>query len=118
MAKSPKYVGISAAVFLFVVVFAFLFFRKNQIAHQRETKELIGKELYGKIKILENMNRGSYDLKIDNYEIRSLPIAFEIQQYNIQVGDSMSKEANSNIIKFYKIKNGTFEKCFDYEIRM
>ena len=113
---SHKYTSVLYAIFLVVLVFAFLFFRKNYVAHKREKKELINKELKGKIIHLENMNRGSYDLKINNYEIRSLEIGFEVQKYNIQIGDSVSKEANSNIMTFYKNRNGIFEEYCKYEI--
>lgn len=51
---------------------------------------------------MENKNSGTYNLIIGIYEIRSLPIAFEVQKYNIEVGDSETKEANSKIMKFYK----------------
>jgi len=97
-------------------VFSFLFFIKKNKTHNREIKELIRMELNGRINILENINRGSYNLKIGTYKIHSLPIAFEIEKYNIQIGDSVSKEANSRIIKFYKNKNGVFEKYCEYNI--
>jgi|GEM_PF-2091856 hypothetical protein len=113
---SPKYISILISIFLLIVVFSFLFFIKKNKTHNREIKELIRMELNGRINILENINRGSYNLKIGTYKIHSLPIAFEIEKYNIQIGDSVSKEANSRIIKFYKNKNGVFEKYCEYNI--
>ena len=106
------------ALFLAGVITAFLFFRKSYLNHNKDMTVLVGKELKGRISDLKNQNRGSYYVEIKNDKIHSLPIAFEIEKFNIQVGDSISKEAKSNIMTFYKNKNGTFIKCCDFEIRM
>ena len=113
---SPKYIIAFIVVLLIGAVIAFLYFRKNYIHHKREINALIGKEINGQINILENKNRGSYNLKIGDYEINSLPIAYEVEKYNIQLGDSVRKKANSRIMIFYKNKNGVFEKHCEYEI--
>ena len=115
---SSKYIFVLVTIFILIVITAFLFFRKNYLSHKKEIMELISKEIKGEISDLKNENRGSYYIKIKNYKIHSLPIAFEIEKYNIQVGDSVSKKANSNIMTFYKNNNGTFKKCCDYKIGM
>ena len=113
---SPKYFSILISILLLIVVFSFLVFMTKKKTHDREIKELIRIELNGRINVLDNMNRGSCDLKIGTYKIHSLPIAFEIEKYNIQIGDSVSKEADNTTMKFYKNKNGVFEKYCEYKI--
>jgi predicted membrane protein len=111
-----KYIIILGAIFLIGAIIAFFYFRKNHLYHKREISDLVSKELNGQINILENRNRGSYNLQIGNYKINSLPIAFEVEKYKIKLGDSISKEANSHIMIFYRNKNGTLEKYCEYEI--
>lgn len=117
-----KYVIFFIVLFLISIIFAIIFFRNNYVEYKKEITELIEKEIQGKIKNLKNENRGSYYIEIStlngDIKIHSLPIAWEIEKYNIQIGDSVSKEANSKIMSFYKAKNGVFEKCCDYEIGM
>lgn len=112
----PKYIIILIAILLIWVIFSFSFFRKNYLHQKREIKRLKSQKINGQINILENKNRGSYNLQIGNYKINSLPIAYEVDKYNIQLGDSVSKEANSTLMIFYKNKNGSFEKYCEYEI--
>jgi predicted membrane protein len=117
-----KYVIFFIFLFLLSIIFAIVFFSNNYVEHKKEIKELIEKEIQGKIQGLKNENRGSYYIEVStlngNFKIHSLPIAWEIEEYNIQIGDSISKESNSRIMTFYKAKNGVFEKCCDYEIGM
>lgn len=111
-----KYIISLIVVLLIGVIIAFLYFRKNYFHNKKETNALIRKEVSGQINMLENINRGSYNLKIGDYKINSLPIAYEVEKYNIQLGDSVRKEANSRIMIFYKNTNGSFEKYCEYEI--
>ncbi|MBO9634968.1 MAG: hypothetical protein J7578_17795 [Chitinophagaceae bacterium] len=113
---SVKYIVILIIVLLIGVAIAFLYLRKNYLLHKNEINDLISKEVNGQINILKNKNRGSYNLRIGNYEINSLPIAYEVEKYNIQLGDSVRKEANSRIMIFYKNINGVFEKNCEYKI--
>jgi hypothetical protein len=117
-----KYIIFFITLFLISIVFAIVFFRNNYLKHENVITELIEKEIQGKIKGLKNENRGSYYIEIStlngDIKIHSLPIAWEIEEYNIQIADSVSKEANSKIMTFYKFKNGAYEKCCEYEIGM
>lgn len=113
---SVKYIIISIVILLTGVAITFLYLRKNYLHHKNEINDLISREINGQINILKNKNRGSYDLKIGDYKINSLPIAYEVEKYNIQLGDSVRKEANSRIMIFYKNIHGVFEKYCEYEI--
>ena len=117
-----KYIVFFVALFLISIILGITFFRKNYLKHKDVIAELINKEVKGKIKSLRNENRGSYYVEIStlNGEIKlhSLPIAWEIETYHIQIGDSVSKEANSKIMTFYKVENGVYRRCCGYEIGM
>ncbi|MFM2387752.1 MAG: hypothetical protein RL660_2509 [Bacteroidota bacterium] len=115
--RNTKYSNTIYVVFVIVILLAFLYFRKNYLHHKQEVKTLISKELSGKLNTLDNINRGSYNLKIGDYTIHSLPIADDVKKFNIQLGDSVRKEANSTKMVFYKKTNGTFENYCEYIIR-
>lgn len=115
-----KYIVLIVVVFISVVIGAVVFFTRNYLNNKEELNSLVGKEIKGRIVALKDENRGSYYIEVktleETYKIHSLPIAWEIKEYNIQVGDSISKEADSKAITFYKVKNGSYEKCCDYEM--
>lgn len=114
-----KYIVLIVVVFISIVIGAVVFFTRNYLNNKEELNSLVGKEIKGRIDALKDENRGSYYIEVktleETYKIHSLPIAWEIKEYNIQVGDSISKEADSKTITFYKVKNGSYEKCCDYE---
>jgi hypothetical protein len=115
-----KYIVLIVLVFISVVIGSVVFFTRNYLNNKEELSFLVGKEIKGRVVALNDENRGSYYIEIktreETYKIHSLPIAWEIKEYNIQVGDSISKEANSKTITFYKVKNGVYEKCCDFEM--
>lgn len=117
---SPKYIILMVCVFVSIIVIAFLFFRKNYIKYNDEIKVLITKEIKGTIKDFNNESRGSYYIEIktekENFKIHSLPIAWEIKEYGIQIGDNVSKEENSKTITFYKLQNGVYKKICDFNL--
>ena len=117
-----KYIIFLIALFLISAISAIVFFRDNYIKQTKKITEVIKKEIQGKIKDLKNENRGSYYIEIstmtEEIKVHSLPIAWEIEKYNIQIGDSLSKEADSRIMTFYKFKNGAYKKCCEYKIGM
>jgi hypothetical protein len=104
-------------LYVSVLIIAFLFLRKNYLGHRSEIKDFISKEINGKIDKLEDNGRGTYTLGIENVEVPGLPIAFEVHKYNIQIGDSISKQSYSPKIKFYKSERGVFVYLFEFEIR-
>jgi hypothetical protein len=94
--------------FLFVLVYS------NYYENTYEYKSLVKKEIKGRIIDMKDESRGSYYLKIKSLkstsELHSLPIALDVEEYNIQIGDSVCKEAKSKKIAFYKLKNGIYKK--------
>lgn len=86
------------------------------VNHKKMLKNLEKIEIKGKINHLKNLTRGSYNIVVGKYEMRSINIGYEIEKYNIQTGDSFYKMANSKIITFYKMKNGYYEKTCEYEL--
>jgi len=115
-----KYIILIIVIFISIVIGAVVFFTRNYLSHKDELNSMIPKEIKGRIVALKDENRGSYYLEIETlketHKIHSLPIAWEIKEYNIQVGDSISKEANSRMMLFYKLKNGIYEKCCEFEM--
>lgn len=117
---STKSIILISIFFALILIGSIIFIANNQIRHNKELKLFISKGIYGSITKLNDLSRGTYSIEIkqDNfiYETPSLPIAWEIKEYNIQVGDSISKEANSKAITFYKVKNSSYKKCCEYEM--
>lgn len=89
--------------------------------HIDEMHFLIKTEIKGTILVLKNEQRGSYYIEIKskniNHKIHSLPIAWEVDEYDIKVGDSISKEADSRMMFFYKTNNGINRKYCEFKIR-
>ena len=114
-----KYNVLLIVVFITIVIGAVIFFTRNYLSHKDEFNSLIAKEIKGRIVVLKDEHRGSYYIEIknqnDTFKI-SAPIAWEVKKYNIQMGDSINKNANSKIIFFYKLKRGVFERYCDYEM--
>ncbi len=105
------------AFFGFVILLAISFFTRKLLIYQKELTNFEKIQINGVITELKNTQRGTYDMKISSGdEIPNLRIGWELEKYNIQIGDSVSKKENSKIMTFYKLKNGISEKCFDYEI--
>lgn len=115
-----KYFMILLIIFLSTIISAIIFFTKIQSKHNLEILIFQNKNINGKIVKLNDLSRGMYSLTIINeglvYETPSLPIAFEVEKYNIKIGDSLYKDSNSKSVTFFKKKNAMFEKCFKYEI--
>lgn len=103
-----------------MVIVAVIYFTTNYKKFKSEISILISQEINGIIKSMKDENRGSYFLEIqttkEDLKIHSLPIAWEVKKFNIQIGDSVSKEANSKIMIFYKLKNGVSQKLCEFEM--
>lgn len=102
----------------FIILSIFSFFLSillgNYYENTNEYKSLVKKEIKGRIIDMKDESKGSYYLKIKSLkstsELHSLPIAWDVEEYNIQIGDSVCKEAKSKKIAFYKLKNGIYKK--------
>lgn len=107
-------------IYLSIVTGAVIFFTKIQSKHNLEIKNFQNKNINGIIIHLNDLSRGTYSLKIKDegivYETPSLPIAFEVEKFNIEIGDSLFKDSNSSTLTFYKKKKGIFKELFKYEI--
>jgi len=108
------------SILVILAIIAVIVLSKNYFKYRAKTNTLIGQEINGVIKSMKDESRGSYFLEIKTEKellsIHSLPVAWEVQKYNIQVGDSVSKKANSRIMNFYKLKNGAMEKVCEFEM--
>lgn len=104
-------------IFGLAILFGLIFFTKKLTTYQKALEEFEKCKIKGVILSLKNTGRGTYDIELSSSnKIPNLRIGWQLEKYDIQVGDSVSKDANIKIMTFYKFKNGKFEKCFDYEI--
>jgi hypothetical protein len=117
---SKKNLIVLFSILAILVLIAVFVLSKNYLNYRANTNALIGQQINGIIKSMKDQSRGSYFLEIQTEKeiisVHSLPVAWEVKKYNIQVGDSISKEANSRIMKFYKSRNGVIEKICEFEM--
>ena len=107
------------APFGFLFLIAIIFFAQNWISYKNKLTEFEKREINGKIILLRDKQKGIFEIKLSsNQEVPNLRIGWELEKYNILIGDSVSKKSNSKIMSFYKEKNGVFKKYWDYEIDM
>ena len=117
-----KYNYILIIGFTTIVVTLIVFFTVNASKYDDKLEALQKSEFNGLIKDTKKETRGFYYIMIkDNISKTflkySLPSDWFFLENKIQSGDSVSKNANSKMITFYKLKNGVFEKCCDYEVK-
>ncbi len=115
-----KYIVLLIVIYVSIFISGIVFFTRKYLEHKEKIKIFIGKEVKGRIIALKDAGRGDYYIEIktlkDTFKIHGLPIAWHIENYNIQVGDSVSKEANSRIMIFYRTKGGKIKEYLKYEI--
>jgi hypothetical protein len=120
ISKFNKINFILGALFSVLVLSTIIYFARNFFKVEVEMDNLIKKDFNGHLISLNDEGRGSYFLEIEtkneNVTIHSLPIAWEIAEYRIQVGDSVSKSSNSKFIFFYRLRNGVYIKYCEFEI--
>lgn len=101
-------------IFISAIVGSALFFARNFFRHQEELKQFLKTDVQGIIIKLDDLTRGSFSIEIrdnnNNYILPELPIAFAVKKYNVKVGDSLSKHANSKFITVYKLNNRIYEE--------
>ena len=105
-------------IFVVSIVVAFFFFRSKYLIYRQSITELISQEINGRVINLKAEGKGSYFVDFGTAQIHSLPIAFQIEKYNITIGDSVYKMKGSTTIIFFKTKNGKTQKNYEYEIRL
>jgi hypothetical protein len=117
---SPKYTYIILSIFALIAIVGIFYLIRNSVKYNNEIELLRTKAIKGVIVELQDTGRGFCSITInernENVTQYSLSIAWEVKEYHIQVGDSVSKELNSNLIKFYKYKDGEFIPNGSYEM--
>ena len=100
------------SVFGIIILSAFIFFGSRYRQSQKEIAQLIKQKVNGKILSVDDLGRGSISLILltdsnTRYITTGLPIAWEIEKFEIRKGDSLYKNYNSNKIFFFrKTPNG------------
>lgn len=118
-----KYYILMLAILVAWIIFWKVYFKNNEIESKANLKRIVGEEVNGIIQESEENNRGFKSFTIRDNHTKSkrklnLHITWFYEENNIQVNDSVSKTANSKIITFYKLKNGVYEECCEYEIEV
>lgn len=102
----------------FIGMASFLMY--NTSITDKEIRLLSKTEIKGTIQVLKDTGRGTCYIEIKEADKvikqHALSIAWEVEKYGIQVGDSVSKEANSPTTTFYRCKNGGCNKICTYEL--
>ena len=100
------------SVFGIIILSAFIFFGSRYRQSQKEIAQLIKQKVSGEILSVDDLGRGSTSLILltdsnTRYITTGLPIAWEIEKFEIRKGDSLCKNYDSNKIFFFrKTPNG------------
>ena len=90
----------------------------NYLKYQKEVAELQKKEIHGKLIGIGDLNRGDFEVKIKTakkiFITTTLELGDNIQNGNVQLGDSVSKGANMDFIYFYRLKKGKYFEVYRY----
>ncbi len=108
---------------ILALLFWSIFFFEGEKKYNKTISELNNKKISGFVLKSNEVNRGFHLIeisdKITNCKlIYKLPKSWFFKENNIIIGDSVSKEAKSEIMTFYKKSKGRFQKCCEYEIGM
>lgn len=117
---SPKYTYMILSIFALVAIIGLSYLINRSIKYDNDLYLLRKSEIKGTIIGLTDKGRGYCYMKIKKSEDAinqySLSIAWEVKQYGIQIGDSVSKEANSDTMVFYKFRNSNYHKICKYKM--
>ncbi|MBK8659362.1 MAG: hypothetical protein IPN22_10980 [Bacteroidetes bacterium] len=117
---APKYTYMILSVFALIAIIGLSYLVNRSIKYDNELNLLRKSEIKGTIVALTDKGRGYCYIKIKNSENAvnqySLSIAWEVKEYGIKIGDSVTKEANSDTMIFYKIRNTTYHKICEYKM--
>jgi hypothetical protein len=108
---------------ILALLFWSIFFFEGETKYNKTISELNNKKIGGIVLKSNELNRGFHLIeisdKISNCKlIYNLPKSWFFKENNILIGDSVSKEAKSETMTFYKKSKGRFQKCCEYEIGM
>jgi hypothetical protein len=88
------------------------------VDRSNQENDLIKREISGILVTVKDLQHGDYTIRIKQHNTGKemeyyLQISRFIKENNIQVNDSISKEANSHTLNFYRKKDGIYEKYCD-----
>src|SRR5687767_8415090 len=94
-----------------IALFSWIIFSAIDRAEQED--DLIKREISGILITVKDLQRGNYILRIKQHETGEeleyhLQISRFMKENNIQVNDSISKDANSHTLNFFKKKHGIY----------
>jgi hypothetical protein len=120
--KMPlKFTIIMIVIWASIILCVIAWLTNNYSRYKDNLEFWVKKEVKGTITVLKDEKRDSYFIEIDDlnvkHQMHSLKIGWAVRKYNIAVGDSVSKGANSRKMAFYKLKNGVFEVLCEYEVK-
>ncbi|MBP6732550.1 MAG: hypothetical protein KA149_10855 [Chitinophagales bacterium] len=100
-----------------------LYFIFSYINYQIELKKIRERAISGIILESKKEYRGFHTIVIKDNVSHStltymLPNSFFFNENNIQANDSVNKNAGSELMVFYKFKQGICTKCCEYEVSM
>ncbi len=116
MNVSKKIVFSLFVFMLLIILIASYIFIDQTIKYNNELSLFQKNELGGKISKITSEGKGLITLEIDGKKICTLPIAYEVEKFNIRIGDSLLKKPNSSILTIYKSKEINFEKLCEIQI--
>jgi hypothetical protein len=100
-----------------------LYFTFKYIDYQVELKKIRERAISGIILESKKEYRGFHTIVIKDNVSHStltymLPNSFFFNENHIQANDSANKNAVSELMVFYKFKQGIYAKCCEYEVSM
>jgi hypothetical protein len=118
--RNKKLVQMIVVIGIALFVIANIVFGSHTDAkYNKQMQQFYKLELFGHISDIKDQHRGSYYIEISTggqkQQFNSLPIAWEVKKYHIDIECSVSKPLNSNTIIFYK--NGSNMKLCEVEIK-
>ena len=121
--KKSKMIYLPLLLPLLGVIFWSIYFSKGENKFEEMVSQFTNKKIDGIVLYSKEGTRGFFLIEIadklsDSTLKYNVPKSWFFKENDIKIGDSVSKKSNSKIMTFYKVKNGVFEKCCDYEIGM
>lgn len=90
--NKPLQIIVVTAIALFVIANIELS-SHSDAEYNRQMQPFYESDLFGRITSIKDQHRGSYFLEItrgsEKWQFNSLPIAWEVQEYHIETGDSV-----------------------------
>ena len=93
----------------------------TMIKFENMENAIIKAEINGLLINVKNVNKGNYYIEIKDSKTKivypcDLPLASFVSENNIQLNDSISKEAKNDSLTFYRKVENKYQPCCIYEI--